>query len=91
MRVPFFTTVFAFSVLSLLAADGEDSFQTRCVLCHGGDGAGTDRAQSILPTIHAGPVASWVVPDLLFEELSLTRPRGEVRRLPVLEHPSVDR
>jgi len=37
------------------------------------------------------PVASWVVPDLLFEELSLTRPRGEVRRLPVLEHPSVDR
>ena len=53
MRVPFFIALFAFSALSLFAADGEDSFKTRCALCHGGDGAGTDRARSILPTIHA--------------------------------------
>ena len=53
MKVPFVITVFAFSALTLLAADGEDSFRTRCVICHGGDGAGTDRARSILPTIHA--------------------------------------
>ena len=53
MRVPFFITLFAFSALSLFAADGEDSFKTRCALCHGGDGAGTDRAWSILPAIHA--------------------------------------
>ena len=53
MRVPFFTTILAFLALSLLAADGKDSFQTRCVLCHGGDAAGTDRARSILPTIHS--------------------------------------
>jgi len=41
------------STLGLVAADGEDSYQTRCALCHGGDGAGTDRAGSILPTLAA--------------------------------------
>ena len=30
------------------ASDGEASFATRCVLCHAGDGAGTNRAPSIL-------------------------------------------
>ena len=53
MRLPCFITVLAFSTLSLFAADGDDSFQTRCAVCHGGDGAGTDRARSILPTIHS--------------------------------------
>ena len=41
---------------SFAAADGEESYQTRCSLCHGGDAAGSDRAGSILPTLHAsGP------------------------------------
>nr|ADI23204.1 glucose dehydrogenase [uncultured Gemmatimonadales bacterium HF0770_11C06] len=39
--------------VTLAAAAGEDSFQTRCALCHGVDGAGTDRAASILPTLSA--------------------------------------
>ena len=48
--------VFVFSTLNLAAADGEDSYQTRCALCHGGDGTGTDRARSILPTLYTrGP------------------------------------
>ena len=38
---------------TLAAAAGEDSFQTRCALCHGSDGAGTDRAASILPMLSA--------------------------------------
>ena len=43
MRVPSFLAVFVLcSTLGLAAADGEDSYQTRCALCHGGDGAGTD-------------------------------------------------
>ena len=37
--------------ITLTALAGEDSFQTRCALCHGGDG--TDRAPSILPTLSA--------------------------------------
>lgn len=32
-------------------------------------------------------LVSWVVPDMLFEDLTLTRPRGEVRLPPVLKHP----
>jgi len=36
----------------LLGADGEESFKTRCMLCHGVDASGTDRARSILVTIH---------------------------------------
>ncbi len=41
---------------SLAAADGEESYRTRCALCHGGDAAGSDRAASILVTLHAsGP------------------------------------
>ena len=31
---------------------GEDSYQSRCALCHGGDAAGTDRARSILPQLY---------------------------------------
>ena len=43
-------------MVSLAAADGEESYQTRCSLCHGGDAAGSDRAGSILPTLHSsGP------------------------------------
>ena len=54
MRVPFLVAVFLLcATLGLVAADGEDSYQTRCALCHGGDGAGTDRAGSILPTLLA--------------------------------------
>ncbi|MXZ70951.1 MAG: PQQ-binding-like beta-propeller repeat protein [Acidobacteria bacterium] len=34
------------------AGQGEESYQSRCVLCHGGDGAGSDRARSILPVLH---------------------------------------
>ncbi|MEE2636501.1 MAG: PQQ-binding-like beta-propeller repeat protein [Acidobacteriota bacterium] len=36
-----------------VAADGEESYQTRCALCHGGDGAGSDRAESILARVAA--------------------------------------
>ncbi len=36
---------------ALAAAQGEDSYQSRCALCHGGDAAGTDRARSILATL----------------------------------------
>ena len=38
---------------TLAAAPGEESFQTRCALCHGADAAGTDRAISILPTLYS--------------------------------------
>ena len=84
MIVRTLTAILAFSALTLLAADGEESYRTRCVLCHGGDGAGSDRARSILPTIHAkGPeelapiitqgVASKGMPafEMPAEELSL--------------------
>lgn len=58
MRVPFFLAVFVLcSTLGLAAADGEDSYQTRCALCHGGDGAGTDRAVSIIPTLQTSATA----------------------------------
>ena len=39
------------STAGLLAADGEESYQSRCALCHGGDGAGSDRAASIIATL----------------------------------------
>ena len=56
MKVPIFVALLAFSALPLVAADGEESYRTRCVLCHGGDGTGSDRARSILPAVHAkGP------------------------------------
>ncbi len=43
---------------SLAAADGEESYQSRCALCHGGDASGSDRARSILPVLDArGPEA----------------------------------
>ena len=56
MRIPAFVAVLLLSMSSLAAADGEESYRTRCALCHGGDAAGTDRAASILATLHAtGP------------------------------------
>ena len=56
MRIPAFFTVLVLSMVSLAAADGEESYQTRCSLCHGGDAAGSDRAGSILSTLHSsGP------------------------------------
>ena len=58
MRVPSFLAVFVLcSTLGLAAADGEDSYQTRCALCHGGDGAGTDRAVSIISTLQTSATA----------------------------------
>jgi predicted Zn-dependent protease len=36
-------------------------------------------------------VVSWVVPSLLFEDLTLKKPSGEVPRPPVAEHPFFDR
>ena len=58
MRVPSFLAVFVLcSTLGLAAADGEDSYQTRCALCHGGDGTGTDRAASIIPTLQTSATA----------------------------------
>ena len=43
-------------MVSLAAADGEESYRTRCALCHGGNAAGSDRAGSILATLDAsGP------------------------------------
>jgi alcohol dehydrogenase (cytochrome c) len=58
MRVPSFLAVFVLcSTLGLAAADGKDSYQTRCALCHGGDGAGTDRAVSIIPTLQTSATA----------------------------------
>ena len=36
------------------------------------------------------PVASYVVPDLLFEDLTVRRPRGNIPRPPVVPHPSAD-
>ena len=48
--------VLVLSTASLAAADGEESYRTRCALCHGGNAAGSDRAGSILATLDAsGP------------------------------------
>ena len=33
------------------ATDGQASYDSRCALCHGGDGAGSDRAESILTRV----------------------------------------
>ena len=58
MRVPSLLAVFLLcSTPGLVAADGEDSYQTRCALCHGGDGTGTDRAASIIPTLQTSATA----------------------------------
>ena len=51
MRMLSLVAVFVVLTLNLVAADGEDSYQTRCALCHGGDASGTDRAVSILPAL----------------------------------------
>ena len=45
------------SLAAAVAADGEDSYLTRCAQCHGGDGAGTDRAVSIIPTLQTSATA----------------------------------
>ena len=56
MRVPALVAVLLLSVVNLAAADGEESYRTRCALCHGGNAAGSDRAGSILATLDAsGP------------------------------------
>ncbi len=56
MRTPIFVAVLVLSMTSLAAADGEESYRTRCALCHGVDAAGSDRAGSILATLDAsGP------------------------------------
>jgi mono/diheme cytochrome c family protein len=56
MRIPFLLAALALLPAAPAAADGKESYRTRCALCHGGDGAGTDRAASILPVLHAsGP------------------------------------
>ncbi len=44
-----------------------------------------------LPGSMVPPVASLVVPSLLFEDLTLKRPSGNVPRPPVAPHPSLDR
>ena len=51
MRRLSLVAVFMVLTLKLVTADGEDSYQTRCALCHGGDASGTDRAASILPAL----------------------------------------
>jgi predicted Zn-dependent protease len=38
-----------------------------------------------------GPLVSWVVPSLLFEDLTLKKPAGEVPNPPVADHPFFDR
>ncbi|SVA19186.1 uncharacterized protein METZ01_LOCUS72040, partial [marine metagenome] len=45
------TTLICLTVPTLAIGDGEESFETRCALCHGGDAAGTDRAASIIPIL----------------------------------------
>ena len=56
MRTPILVAVLVLSMTSLAAADGEESYRTRCALCHGGNAAGSDRAASILATLDAtGP------------------------------------
>ena len=37
------------------------------------------------------PLASWVVPSLLFEDITLKKPSGEVPKPPVAPHPYFDR
>ena len=55
-RLPALVAVLVLSTASLAAADGEESYRTRCALCHGGNAAGSDRAGSILATLDAsGP------------------------------------
>ena len=53
MRITALAAVFVLSAPIPAAADGEESYRTRCALCHGADAAGSDRAASILPALHA--------------------------------------
>lgn len=52
MRVWGLISVILLTGMHPLAAQGEDSYQSRCTLCHGADANGTDRAQSILLTLY---------------------------------------
>ena len=45
------TTLSLLTIPTLAIGDGQESFETRCALCHGGDAAGTDRAASIIPIL----------------------------------------
>ena len=54
--------------LAAAGADGEDSYQTSCALCHGSDGAGTDRAVSIIPTLQTSATAR--LADIITEGVS---------------------
>ena len=45
-------SVFLLAGIHAVSAQGEDSYQSRCTLCHGADANGTDRAQSILLTLY---------------------------------------
>ncbi len=54
--------------LASAGADGEDSYQTSCALCHGSDGAGTDRAVSIIPTLQTSATAR--LADIITEGVS---------------------
>ncbi len=45
------TSLLLLSAPGLTAAQGAESYQTRCALCHGSDAEGTDRAPSIIPTL----------------------------------------
>jgi len=47
------------------------------------------------PTIYNAPfrtqVASFVVPSLLFEDISLKKPSGEIPKPPLIKHPFFDK
>ena len=44
-------SLLSLSAPGLVAAQGAESYETRCALCHGSDAEGTDRAPSIIPTL----------------------------------------
>ena len=45
------TALVCLAIPALAIGDGQESFETRCALCHGGDASGTDRAASIIPML----------------------------------------
>ena len=44
-----------------------------------------------LPGDSGATVVSFVVPSLLFEDVTLTKPRGEIPKPPVAKHPFFDK
>ena len=54
MRILLLAAVLPLSAVPAAATDGEESYRTRCALCHGGDAAGSDRAGSILAKLEIG-------------------------------------